>query len=64
MSGCFCMGPQNGQPFCPCKMEQMNKWITALEGTNITKISHPSILSEEFQIINAAINEVNSRKNK
>lgn len=22
MSGCFCVGPQNGQPHCPCAMRE------------------------------------------
>lgn len=22
MSSCFCIGPQNGEPLCPCKMQE------------------------------------------
>ncbi len=30
---CFCIGPQNGEPYCPCKMRQLgvfrrgDKWV-------------------------------------
>lgn len=24
-SSCWCEGPQNGEPYCPCKMEQLKK---------------------------------------
>lgn len=64
MSGCFCMGPQNGEPFCPCKMRQMNEWIKALEGTKITKLAYPTIYEKDFEVVKAAINEINCRKNK
>lgn len=64
MSGCFCMGPQKGEPFCPCKMRQMNEWVKALEGKNITKLSYPVVHAKDFEVVEAAINEINSRKNK
>lgn len=22
MNGCFCIGPQNGEPMCPCRMRE------------------------------------------
>lgn len=35
MSVCFCMGPQNGEPFCPCQMrtvKQMDgRWVRIVD---------------------------------
>ena len=64
MSGCFCMGPQNGEPFCPCKMRQLNEWVKILEKSKITKLEYPTIFEKDFEVVKAAINEINSRKNK
>lgn len=26
MGACNCMGPQNGEPLCPCMMQGMSQW--------------------------------------
>ncbi len=26
MSMCACLGPQRGEPFCPCRMRAMREW--------------------------------------
>lgn len=31
MSTCNCMGPQNGQPLCPCQMRAVQGWRGAEE---------------------------------
>ena len=64
MSGCFCMGPQNGEPFCPCKMRQFNDWVTIIEKSDATKFMFPTDTNNSFEVVKAAINEVNRRKNK
>jgi len=64
MSGCFCVGPQNGEPMCPCKMEQMKKWVNILEKSDATQYIFTADNDGKFDAIKAALNEINSRKNK
>lgn len=64
MGACFCMGPQNGEPFCPCKMRQMNDWVKIIEKSDVTKFVFPRDTDGSFDVVKAAINEVNNRKNR
>lgn len=64
MSQCFCMGPQNGEPFCPCKMRQMKEWVKIIEKSDATKFVFPTDSDGSFDVVKAAINEVNNRKNR
>lgn len=49
MKECFCIGPQNGEPRCPCRM----KGIKAVDGRWIETIDHgpvkPAISPEDYR---------------
>jgi hypothetical protein len=36
MSGCFCIGPQNGEPLCPCRMRS----VEIKDGRYVQVIDH------------------------
>lgn len=51
-SACFCMGPQDGEPFCPCLMRSKNiqqrngRWVQPEEDLGKVNIYKP--LTKDF----------------
>ena len=39
-AACFCIGPQNGEPLCPCRMRN----VTKSNGRYIEEIDHGPVL--------------------
>ena len=54
MATCFCMGPQNGEPLCPCQMRALGvfkrdgEWILpAKEEQVLSKVDKLNVLKEQ-----------------
>lgn len=50
---CACLGPQNGQPLCPCKMrnvKEMNgRYVEVIDHGAVNKPPFPRIGSDEWE---------------
>jgi hypothetical protein len=42
MSSCFCIGPQNGQPICPCHMRR----VEVRNGRYVEVIDHGPVVDQ------------------
>ena len=49
MSSCNCIGPQNGEPLCPCRMRN----VEVIDGRYIEKIDHGPYVSPATEALKA-----------
>lgn len=50
---CFCIGPQNGEPFCPCEMRRRRirvvngRWVEPEHDHGIVRTAYKALLEKD-----------------